>query len=237
MYIEAQINNKLVKLLKSTPGLVHRFPDVSCSQIDFEDWTKVLTMTDHSAKPSVDSWVRVHSGLYKGDIGFLMGVETWGGVSVLLIPRLPPPYDETKASGKRKQLSSRPILTLFNPTFLPTCMPGSLCIEMMDIITSSVPDFNVVSFTRNTTFTPSLLLLRYQSRHSIFFQDSCHPQLTMFPCPVEWVFEEGDEVMVISSQNQGIVHQVQVLFAEVDLHNGEGLVNVPWSDLYKVFAI
>lgn len=77
IYIKAKINDELSKLLISTPGLVHWYPAVSRNQINFGDWTKVLTMTDCTTKLSVGSWVRVHSGLYKGDIGFLTGIETW----------------------------------------------------------------------------------------------------------------------------------------------------------------
>lgn len=237
VYIEAQINNELIKLLKSTPGLVHRYPDVDRSQIDIGDWTRLLTMTDQSIGPSVDSWVRVRSGLYKGDVGFLMGIETWGGFSVLLIPRLPPPYDETKSSGKRKRPSSRPIPALFNPEIVAYTYPQQ-------------PVYRDDGFYHflGSRFQHGLVYKKYNI-HSVspaseipinafhLFRDSCHPKLTTFPRPVEWVFEEGEEVIVISSQKWGIVSQVQVLFAEVDLHNGEGLVNISWPDLHKAFQI
>lgn len=237
VYIEAQINNELLTLLKSTPGLVHRFPDVSRSQIDIGDWTKLLTMTDHSTGPSVDSWVRVRSGLYKGDTGFLTGIEAWGGVSVLLIPRLPPPYDETKSSGKRKRPSSRPIPMLFDPEIAAHAYPEHPvyredgCYHFL----GSRFQHGLVYKKYNIHSVSPASEITIEAFH--LFRDSRHPKLTAFPRPMEWVFEEGEEVVIISSQKRGIVSQVQVLSAEVDLHNGEGLVNVSWPDLHKDFRI
>lgn len=236
VYIEAKMNDELSKLLKSTPGLVHRYPDVSRNQIDFRDWTKVLTMTDSSHDLSVGSWVRVHSGLYKGDIGFLAGIETWGGVSVLLIPRLHP-HNQHKSSGKRKRPSARPPPTLFHPD-------------------TAAQTYSVRPVYRNdgcyhflnSRFQHGLIYKKY-NHHSVsptseimldafqLFRDSNHPELMAPPRPVEWIFKEEEKVVVTSTQKQGIISRVQALSAEVDFHDGEGLASIPWFDLHKVFQI
>jgi len=50
-------------------------------QIDFVDCTKVLSQHNSAANSNlaVGDWVRVLKGTYKGDVGYVVAVENWGG--------------------------------------------------------------------------------------------------------------------------------------------------------------
>ena len=50
----------------------------------------ILTMHDPMTVVKAGQWIRVCNGAYKGDIGFVMEVETWG-VWVLVVPCLKRP--------------------------------------------------------------------------------------------------------------------------------------------------
>jgi len=88
IYLETLMNEDLNCLLKCTPGIVQQQNGVIQEQVDFGDWTKMLTMVDSQTSIGVGKWARVCRGLYKGDIGYVSAVENWGGVSLLLVPRL-----------------------------------------------------------------------------------------------------------------------------------------------------
>jgi hypothetical protein len=48
---------------------------------------KLLTMENSKTAVKADQWIRVLKGFYKGDLGFVMGVEAWGA-RVVVVPRL-----------------------------------------------------------------------------------------------------------------------------------------------------
>jgi hypothetical protein len=61
---------------------------------------------------------------------------------------------------------------------------------------------------------------------------------TTLPCPSEWKFSEGERVVAIKpSEKRGIIKAVHPQSVEVDLEDGEGIANVPWSNLRKHVAI
>src|SRR5882757_5043883 len=99
-YIEAFMNPTLAKLLHSNHQLIR--PQEGFGTIDMEEWTMLLDM-DGERYPSVGDWVTVRRGLYKGDVGYVMSIKNWVQVTLLLVPRLPPPPRAvSSSSGKRK---------------------------------------------------------------------------------------------------------------------------------------
>ncbi len=74
-------------LLGHTPGIICNRQGVIRQGVDISDWTKLLKMTTPSEIIKPKQWVRVCKEMYKGDIGFVISVESWG-VEVLLIPHL-----------------------------------------------------------------------------------------------------------------------------------------------------
>jgi len=101
VYLETTMNEHINRLLKLTPGIVSHRTGIIREQIDFQDWTKMLTMNDIKTDVDVGRWVRVRKGTYKGDIGYVIASESWG-VHLLLVPRLPPP-NIASSSLKRKR--------------------------------------------------------------------------------------------------------------------------------------
>jgi hypothetical protein len=72
------------------------------------------------------------------------------------------------------------------------------------------------------------------------FKKAPHPDImnATFPCPSEWKFSEGECVVAIKpSEKRGIIKAVHPHSVEVDLEDGEGIANVPWSNLRKHVAI
>jgi hypothetical protein len=72
------------------------------------------------------------------------------------------------------------------------------------------------------------------------FKKAPHPDIMnmTFPCLSEWKFSEGKHVVAIKpSEKQGIIKAMHPHSVEVDLEDGEGIVNVPWSNLRKYVAI
>ena len=77
------MNSTLAKLLFSAPNIV--CPNDGLFSIDMEEWMKLLDMDSGIKFPSVGDWVTVCRGLYKGDVGYVLSIENWGQVTLLLI--------------------------------------------------------------------------------------------------------------------------------------------------------
>jgi hypothetical protein len=69
------------------------------------------------------------------------------------------------------------------------------------------------------------------------FNLTSHPALTRtkFPCPEEWIFEEGERVIVSSSEKKAIIAAVKSSHLEVDLALNEGIKVISWYNVCKVF--
>jgi hypothetical protein len=119
VYLETTMNEDLVRHLRLSPGIVRRNAGIIWEQVDFVDWTKVLSQHDSATNSdlAVGDWVRVLKGTYKGDTGCVAAVENWGGVSLFLVPCLPAPAPPSSSLSKRKRSRSTapPEPDLFNP--------------------------------------------------------------------------------------------------------------------------
>ena len=69
------------------------------------------------------------------------------------------------------------------------------------------------------------------------FKLSSHPALTgsNFPCPEEWIFEEGERV-IVSSEKEATIAAVESTHLEVDFATNEGIKRVSWYNVRKVFS-
>src|SRR5271168_515201 len=67
IYLEANMNNILLELLRMTPGVISSRQGVQRNSVEFSDWLKMLTMHDPRTVFQAGSWVRVTRGKYKGD--------------------------------------------------------------------------------------------------------------------------------------------------------------------------
>ena len=238
VYLETTMNEHMKYLLRLVPGIVHRQIGVAVEQIDFGDWTKMLTLRDSATHLEVGIWVWVCKGTYKGDVGYVSAVENWGGVSILLVPRLAPPPLPGTSLAKRKRSRTPPEPQLFDSVnFKHAYGRDPVPVEQTDGCYTCngvrfehgliVKVFDAHSVSSTSVHIPTNLFF--------LFQRSRHPLLlaSKFPQPVEWNFTEGERVVVVSSRKQGIIKAIGVNAIEVEFCNGEGIMNVPWSDLRK----
>jgi len=129
VYLETTMNEHINCLLKLTPGIVSCRTGIIWEQIDFQDWTKMLTMNDIETDMDVWRWVQVRKGTYKGDIGYVIVSESWG-VHLLLVPHLPLP-NIASSSLKRKWSAVAPEPALFDANTIE-CVYGTPAIKQDD---------------------------------------------------------------------------------------------------------
>jgi hypothetical protein len=236
IYVEGDLDANMISLLNLAPGIVRKRSGVVRQIIDPSDWVKLLNMQDPMTVVKASQWIRVRNGVYKGDLGFLTYVESWGA-QVLVVPRLKTPTP-TAASLKRKRTAIRPEPRLFDPATFSSLFQrqakqlnglyksrglifdhGLLRLEL---------DFHSISL--NSTGAPSQILG--------LFKRSSHPALTgsMFPRPEEWIFEEGERITVCSSQKDATIVAVKSTHLEVDLVTDEGIEAVSWYNVRKTFS-
>jgi transcription antitermination factor NusG len=242
VYLETTMNKDLVQHLLLSPGVVRRNAGIIREQLDFADWTKVLSQ-HHSAPNSnlaVGDWVRVLKGTYKGDVGYVAAVEIWGGVSLLLVPRLPASsyLDSSLSKRKRSRSTTPPEPNLFNPLVAKR----DFDVDPVQL-EPYIYRFNGYKFEFGLILKP--FDLRSVSSTSVYisaqmlflYRSADHPVLAAspFPRPLEWHFAEDEMVWVRHSRRRCRIKAAGNIFAEVDFGMEEGLVRVPFSDLLKAF--
>ena len=77
------------------------------------------------------------------------------------------------------------------------------------------------------------------THHFRLFQFCGHPALDgcRFVRPEEWIFEEGEKVVVRSSGQKGHVVAIATDYLEVDLGGGNGAWRCPWNDVQKAVEV
>ena len=234
--MEGKLDAKMISLLNLTPGIIWKQSGVGRQIIDPSDWVKLLTMQDPMTVVKANQWIRVRNGVYKGDIGFVTYVESWGA-RVLVIPRLKTPTPAA-ASLKRKRTAIRPEPRLFDPaTFSSLFQRQAKQLNGLYKSRGLIFDHGLLrldldfhSISVNSTGAPSQILG--------LFKLSSHPALTgsIFPSPEEWIFEEGERVRVCSSQKDATIVAVKSTHLEVDLATGEGIEAVSWYNVCNTFS-
>ena len=235
IYVEGILDADMISLLNFTPGIIRNQSGVVRQIIDPSDWVKLLTMQDPTTAVKANQWIRVRNGTYKGDLGFVLCVDTWGA-RVLVLPRLKTPTSQEATSLKRKRTSIRPEPMLFNPTTFSSLFQ-----------TQPKLQYDGTYTYRRLIFDHGLLQLNLDL-HSIdlncagiptrilrLFKLSSHPALIGFPRHEEWIFEEGERVIVFS-EKEATIAAVKPTHLEVDLSTNEGIVTVSWYDVRKVFS-
>ena len=235
--MEANLDADMISLLNLTPGIIRNRSGVVRQLIDPCDWVKLLTMQDPVLMVKAGQWVRVLKGAYKGDLGFVTRVEAWGA-EVLVVPRLKTPTPQADTSLKRKRTAIKPEPRLFDPATFSSIFQRQPKLQYDGSYTS-----------RGLVFHHGLLRLKLDM-HSIspvsagvpsrtlgLFKLSSHPALTgsNFPCPEEWIFEEGERV-IVSSEKEATIAAVESTHLEVDFATNEGIKVVSWYNVRKVFS-
>ena len=239
VYLEATFNNHLRNLLALTPGVIRDRCGLVAQHIPDDQRLETLKIRPSEEPPQIGKWVRVLSGTYKGDVGFVLSTSA-SEVLLLLIPRLATP---DALHSKRKRGGN--LTTKFGLFDLETVK------EHYDIQPLGIDD-KTYSF-RNARFEHGLIVRSYRfdsvstAVSTIplesfgFFRLSGHPKLIAekfkFPRPTEWCFAEGDEVYVVdnsypASYKSGIITKLRDDSAELDTE-----VVVPWVAICKVIRV
>lgn len=225
IFIECVMNNALIRLLKITPGVVFTQKGLRYQVVQFSEQLNLLTMKNAKVDFGIGKWIRVSKGLYKGDVGLVVGLHSWGS-TVLLVPRIPSP--PTTNLRKRKVTTVRP--------------PPRLCGRDSSGVTHN-PDG---SYTLGRLSFERGLLVKEFDYHSIVSDVRDMPFETYFsflscghtdvlvstlPRPQEWCFEQDDPVFIRSSKELGLFKTVHADYAEVEIQGG--LRRVPWNEIIK----
>jgi ribosomal protein L24 len=233
------MNKDLSQLLTITPGVIRDRCGLVYQHIEREEGLKLLDMpVDSDMQIASGRWVKVRRGIYKGDVGHVIRTTQDSRVQVLLVPRLLSPT----AIGVRAQTHPTPALFDHETT---KQVYGAEPVRINE---------NVYSFGGNT-FEHGLIIKEFPF-NSIsttassmplhlfnLFRESLHPNLkaceSRFPRPSEWCFAEGDEVYIRVQEGIYATYTpatISILRTDsVDVTTKEGIVNVPWLDIRKIF--
>jgi transcription antitermination factor NusG len=244
VYLETTMNQNLRHLLKRTPGVIVRRPGLISQRIEFKDWLSLLKMHDSKVMPQIGKWVEVQKGIYKGDVGYVDSVETWG-VQLLLIPRLPPPTPSYISSSKRKHTQPRPLPALFDPVVIKQTHNIEPTHVQKNVYSFKGYDFDHGLILKTYNFNAISMVVHHMPL-ALFclFRESRHPKVIASECaiprPLEWEFTQGDEVDVFPSistwppsSKHGIITSLLPDSVEVDLSTKEGIVCASWMDIRK----
>ena len=237
IYVEGKLDADVISLLSLTPGIIRKHSGVVRQLIDPSDWVKLLTMQDPILVLKVGQWVWVRNGVYKGDPGFITRVEAWGA-QVLVIPRLKTPTPQAGTSVKRKRTAIKPEPRLFDLATFSSMFQCQPKLQHDGSYTSRGLVFDCGLLRRNLDLhSISPISGGIPSRILELFKLSSHPALTgsNFPRPEEWIFEEGERV-IVSSEKEATVTAVESTHLEVDLATNEGIKVVSWYNVRKVFS-
>src|SRR5271156_5649871 len=238
IYVEGILDVDMMSLLSSTPGIIWNRSGIIRQSIDLSDWVKLLTMQDPMTVVKAGQWIRVRTGVYKGDVGFVKYVETWGA-QVLVVPRLKTSTLKMVTSLKRKRTAIRPEPRLFDLAAYSSVFRCQPKLQRDGTYTSHgrVFDHGLLQLTLDL-HSLSLNPAGIPGRILELFKLASHPALTgtKFPCPEEWIFEEGEPVIVSSSEKEATIAAVKSSHLEVDLASNEGIEVVSWYNVRKAFS-
>ena len=240
IYLEAHMDTNVVQLLGHMPGIIRNHQGVVRQGVDTSDWTKLLKMRTPSKIVEPKQWVRVCKGMYKGDIGFVISMESWGA-EVLLIPRLQSDDVALAPSSKRKRTKIHPQPALLDKILLERLYNIKLAEEEQgDYLTLRGLKFEYGLLRKSLDFLSIKSdVLTMPTHHFRLFQFCGHPALDgcRFVRPEEWIFEEGEKVVVRSSGQKGHVVAIATDYLEVDLGGGNGAWRCPWNDVQKAVEV
>ena len=116
IYIEADITKDLHDILHCIPGLIRRGGNSIYKFIPPSNHIQVLHLPkDWELQFEVGQWVWIIRGMYKGNVGYINKLLSWGGVCLLMVPRIWPLDFSMRKRGKQPHSTPPPPLTLFDP--------------------------------------------------------------------------------------------------------------------------
>ena len=248
VYLEAVMDAALVRLLERTPGIIRTRAGLIRQAIDPIECRGLLTMKNSNTNLKEGKWARVRRGLYKGDVGLVVAVKTWG-VELLLLPRLCPPI--AVSTLKRKRSSIPPTPVLFDPVEFSRTYNIDPKEQRPNCYTAGGFSFEYGLLRKGYDLhSLSATMLEMPSEHIFLYDGSEHPALAsiIFPRSREWTFEEGERVVALSCPlnilrlnptvvGRGTVSALRENHVEIDLDLGEGIKPFLWGRVRKDIKI
>jgi ribosomal protein L24 len=225
------MTKSILDLLEKTPGIVQTLHGIQYKRIDITDYPHLLRMTPIKSPPAQGDWVQVKRGHYKGDVGKVAAIHTWG-VELYLVPRINTQRPENPR--KRKATSVVPDAKLLYPQDFPNDTSNLLATHGSDNLILSHgllrKDYDYQSISQRVNKMPW--------KHYTMFLSSNHPEISIsdIPRPQEWTFNDGDEVIVSSFDEKGVLDTIEPDYAVVEFP-AHGLQRVPWHAIRKSFKI
>jgi hypothetical protein len=169
--------------------------------------------------------------MYKGDVGYINDLLSWGGVRLLMVPRIRL-LDLMPKGAKRPRTTPPPPLTLFDPLAITKAFhvvpkkKGNIFMFNGDKFEDGLllKDFSASTVSSTSVFIST-------EAHSLFLQ-SGHPTMlrshrsVKFPDPAEWCFSTDELVQWRVSEpfekmGLGYIRNVDSKCVEVELKSGE----------------
>ena len=180
----------------------------------------------------VGQWVRILRGMYKGDVGYINELLSWGGVHLLMVSHIWPPDFSTCKRGKWPH-STPPPLTLFDLLAITKTFrvvpktKGNILMFKGDKFENGllVKDFGASTVSSMSVFiSTEAHSLFLQSQHPTILTNHCSEK---FPDSTEWCFSTDEMVQVLSDSDPfeeiglGYIHNVNLKGIEVEFRSGE----------------
>jgi hypothetical protein len=229
------MNERLIQLLKTVPGILQTRNGIRYKDISHNDSIRLLTMKDDQRETSIGRWVMITKGLYKGDVAFIFEVHEWG-VDTLVLPRFS--YFSLKKNEKRKATTIRPQPDLFKASKLEP----SIATELSSSEDGTehrlgayifeygllVKQFNFASIGHPAITMP------WQERSLIMMSE--HPWIcrSPLPRPSEWTFTENEQIAIIATKKNGFIIRTDAEYADIEIPS-EGTHRLSIDDIQKYF--
>lgn len=245
IFIEADLNSDLLNFMRCMPGIVKKSGNPIVKVVPLEDRIGTIRLPkDLELSFTVGQWVQVTRGTHKGDLGYVRDLKAWGGVQLLLVPRLRLPSSlSSKKKGKRPRAIPPPDQALFHPSVIEKHFHVSPTQKGTNTYFFNgftyehgllVKELDVYSVSTSPVFISSNL--------HILFLSSNHPAIlkAQFPPPLEWKFFLEELVYIIEGPHRGKLGHIKLILPahfDVDLNTMEGLFRLPWHNVRKHFVI
>ncbi|KAF8176499.1 hypothetical protein BJ912DRAFT_930712 [Pholiota molesta] len=238
IYLECKMNKHLTELLQKTAGIHRTRQGLVYQLIPLNERPRLLCPPKDNRSIIANQWVRIRKGLYKGDIGLVSDVQPCG--------RKAKPTDDVgnTADGKDmgNQKRKRDVLSVRNPPklFIPE-----------EPIPNTRVRYNAQDrhyFVGRLKFSNGLLFKWFDfsaldvdvfempwSLSKLFaeaLRDIEHIDLKERPRPQEWIFFEGEKVIVGPSKKLGIILKAERRYVQVE-YNNKAMDVVSWYNLRK----
>jgi transcription antitermination factor NusG len=244
LFIEADVTPDLYRVLRTIPGLKRRNAKPIFTFVPPELRPGALhPPTTGELRFSVDQWVHITRGRYKDDIACVKELEDWGGLQLLLLPRLSPPSATSTIPKRNKRSRScplpRPDAGLFDPTQIERLFNKTPKQTQPDIYRFGGQVFEyglLLKVVNADSASSSPVLIPFEI--ATLFLRSRHPAIlrSKLPSPQDWAFTIDDFVEVDqdpSVSRQGHVKDVQPNFLEIELTDGTGRIICDWYSVRK----